>query len=132
VRAPRGIRHRDEHTAMKKVANRPLFRVVRVAPGTEYRRVEGNRRASRNGLVSDLPPEIPNVTMRNFCIAVRRGVCTRKENGATACLEAVCTLPTIASPWGPNKAPGSRGLRFGEGERGELAPACWCAAADSG
>ena len=44
--------------------------VVRVALGTGYHRVEGNRRASRNGPVSDLPPEIPtNVTIRNFCIA---------------------------------------------------------------
>jgi hypothetical protein len=34
--------------------------------------LEGNRRASRNGRVSDLPPEIPNVTIRTFCIAVRR------------------------------------------------------------
>jgi hypothetical protein len=28
-------------------------------------RVEGNRRAARNGPVSDPPPEIPNVTIRN-------------------------------------------------------------------
>jgi hypothetical protein len=47
------------------------FRGVRVAPGTRYHRVEGNRRA-KNGLVSDLPPEIPTVTIRNFCIGVRR------------------------------------------------------------
>jgi hypothetical protein len=40
---------------------------VRVAPGTGYHRVEGNRRASRNGRVSDLPPETPNVTtIRNL------------------------------------------------------------------
>jgi hypothetical protein len=32
--------------------------------------VEGNRRPSRNGPVSDLPPETPNVTIRNFFIAV--------------------------------------------------------------
>jgi hypothetical protein len=31
---------------------------------TGYQRVEGNRRASRNGPVSDLPPEIPIVTIR--------------------------------------------------------------------
>jgi hypothetical protein len=31
--------------------------VVRVALGTGYHRVEGNRRASRDGRVSDLPPE---------------------------------------------------------------------------
>jgi hypothetical protein len=29
---------------------------------TGYNRVEGNRRASRTGLVSDLPPETPHVT----------------------------------------------------------------------
>jgi hypothetical protein len=34
--------------------------VVRVAPGTVYHRVGGNRRASRNGRVSDPPPETPN------------------------------------------------------------------------
>jgi hypothetical protein len=33
--------------------------VVRVAPGTGFHRAEGHRRASRNGPVSDLPPEIP-------------------------------------------------------------------------
>ena len=33
------------------------FRVVRVHVSTGYNRVEGNRRASRNGRVSDLPPE---------------------------------------------------------------------------
>jgi hypothetical protein len=37
--------------------------VVRVAPGTSYYRVEGNRRASRNGPVSDLPPDVTNVTL---------------------------------------------------------------------
>jgi hypothetical protein len=34
-------------------------RVVRVALDTGYNPREGNRRASRNGRVSDLPPEIP-------------------------------------------------------------------------
>jgi hypothetical protein len=47
------------------------MRVVRVHVSTGYNRVEGNRRASRNGRVSHLPPEIPNVTIRNFFIAVR-------------------------------------------------------------
>jgi hypothetical protein len=44
--------------------------VVRVAFGTGYHRVEGNQRASRNDLVSALPPEIPTVTIRNCVIAV--------------------------------------------------------------
>jgi hypothetical protein len=69
---------RLRYTAMGKVANRdgrvwarrdrkwplnegqsPSVRGVRVAPGTGYTRVEGNRRASRNGHVSDIPPENP-------------------------------------------------------------------------
>jgi hypothetical protein len=40
----------------------PNPNVVRVAPGMGYHRVERNRRASRNGPVSDLPPEIPHVS----------------------------------------------------------------------
>jgi hypothetical protein len=44
--------------------------VVRVAPGTGYNRAEGFQRASRNGPVSDLPPEIPKVTIRHLFIAV--------------------------------------------------------------
>jgi hypothetical protein len=50
----------------------PNSRGVRVALGTGYDRVEGNRRASRNGRVSDLSPEIPHVTIRDFFIAVQR------------------------------------------------------------
>jgi hypothetical protein len=49
----------------------PKFRGVRVHVSTGYNRVEGNQRASLNGLVSDLPPETPNVTIRHFCVAVR-------------------------------------------------------------
>jgi hypothetical protein len=45
----------------------PNFRGVRVASGTGYNHVEGNRRASRNGLVT-VSPEIPNVTIRNLFI----------------------------------------------------------------
>ena len=44
----------------------PNSRGVRVHASTGYHRVERNRRASRNGRVSDLPPEIPHVTIRNF------------------------------------------------------------------
>jgi hypothetical protein len=47
---------------------------VRVHVSTGYNRVEGNRRASRDGLVSDLPPEIPHVTIRDLlhrCIISR-------------------------------------------------------------
>jgi hypothetical protein len=49
---------------------------VRVAPGTGYRRVEGNRRASRNGRVSDLPPQILQSRFATFFIAAQgaRGV----------------------------------------------------------
>jgi hypothetical protein len=48
----------------------PNPNAVRVTPGTGYHRVEGNRRASRNGPVSALPPEIPTVTIRDFISAV--------------------------------------------------------------
>jgi hypothetical protein len=44
----------------------PKFRGVRVHASTGYNRAEGNRRAWRYGLVSDLPPEIPHVTIRDF------------------------------------------------------------------
>jgi hypothetical protein len=57
----------------------PNFRGVRVALGTGYNPAKGNRRAWRNGRVSDLPPEIPNVTIRNFSISVRH----KTRGGAT-------------------------------------------------
>jgi hypothetical protein len=41
-------------------------RGVRVHASTGYNRVEGNRRASRNGLVSDLPPEILTFRFATF------------------------------------------------------------------
>ena len=54
----------------------PNVRGVRVHVSTSYNRVEGNRRASRNGLVSSSPtPETPTVTIRKRlrrCAAVRR------------------------------------------------------------
>jgi hypothetical protein len=37
----------------------PNSNVVRIALGTGYHRVEGNRRESRIGPVSDLQPKIP-------------------------------------------------------------------------
>jgi hypothetical protein len=52
-------------------ASDPDFRGVRVALGTGYNRVEGSRRASRNGLVSS-HPKIPNVTIRNLPSLTRR------------------------------------------------------------
>jgi hypothetical protein len=42
----------------------PNVRGVRVALGTGYNRVEGNRRASRNSLMSDLPPKTRNFLHR--------------------------------------------------------------------
>ena len=50
----------------------PNTRVVRAALGTGYNRVEGNRRASRNGRVSSSPTRILKVTIRNFFIAACR------------------------------------------------------------
>jgi hypothetical protein len=52
--------------ALERWANRKLSRRgVHASTGCNH--VEGNRRASRNGIMSDLPPEIPNVTIRSFC-----------------------------------------------------------------
>ena len=57
-------------TARQKMAlndlQQPNFRGVRVALGTRYNPGEGNRRASRNGRVSDLPPEILPVRFATF------------------------------------------------------------------
>jgi hypothetical protein len=39
------------------------FRIGYICLGMGYNRVEGNRRASRNGVVSDLPPEILTLTI---------------------------------------------------------------------
>jgi hypothetical protein len=50
----------------------PNTRGERVHVSTGYYPGEGNRRASRNSLVSDLPPEVPNVTIRNCCIGCLR------------------------------------------------------------
>jgi hypothetical protein len=47
---------------LNKSQHFPTFHVVRVALGVRYNRVEVNRRASRNGRVSDLPPEIATVS----------------------------------------------------------------------
>jgi hypothetical protein len=47
----------------------PHVRGVRVALGTGYHPGEGNRRASRNSREL-IPTRIPNVPIRNFCIAV--------------------------------------------------------------
>jgi hypothetical protein len=59
----------------------PNVRVVRVHASTGHNREEGNRRASRNGPVSDLPPEIPHATIRDFCIAVGWGRTARAASG---------------------------------------------------
>jgi hypothetical protein len=52
----------------------PNFRGVRVHVSTGHSRGERNERVLRNGRVSDLPSEIPTVTIRNFCIAVPRAL----------------------------------------------------------
>jgi hypothetical protein len=51
----------------------PNPNVVRVAPGTGYHRVQGNRRASRNGPVSDLPPETLTLRFATFASLYGRG-----------------------------------------------------------
>jgi hypothetical protein len=57
------------------------------SPRYGVHRVEGNRWASRNGPVSNLPPEIPSVTIRNFFIAALHLVAERgvaRERGGHA------------------------------------------------
>jgi hypothetical protein len=79
----------------------PNFRVVRVHVSTGYSRVEGNRRASRNGRVSVLPPEgeTPHVTIRN-CRMVSVSGC------ATTCRRT----PWCAASWA--SAAAARACRF--------------------
>jgi hypothetical protein len=48
----------------------PGFRGVREALGPGYTRGEGNRRASRNGRVSDLPRPKPHVATRDVVVGV--------------------------------------------------------------
>ena len=49
----------------------PNPNIARVRVSTGYHRVEGNRRASRNGPVSDLPPETPIATFSSLFFAGR-------------------------------------------------------------
>jgi hypothetical protein len=58
LRIVAGLARRDREWSLNE-GRIPNVRGVRVSPGTVYRRGEGNRRASCNGPVSDLPPEIP-------------------------------------------------------------------------
>jgi hypothetical protein len=57
--------------------------------GTGYNHGEGNRRTSRNGRVSDFPaPEIPNITVRSFFIALTHHVRLRDGFALVAAHEA--------------------------------------------
>jgi hypothetical protein len=60
----------------------PNFRGVRVHVSTGYNRAEGNRRALRNGRVSDLHPKSLRFA---FCTAVRRA--TLHRQGSVALME---------------------------------------------
>jgi hypothetical protein len=60
----------------------------RTGAGTGYNPVEANRRASRNGRVSDLPPEIPNAPIRNFFAS--RYVTCRWPSVAAQCSGVNC------------------------------------------
>jgi hypothetical protein len=52
--------HKTTENGPRTVDKSQTFRGVRVHVSTGYNPVEGNRRASRNGRVSDLPPETPH------------------------------------------------------------------------
>jgi hypothetical protein len=58
-----------QRMVLERWKNPTLSRRTCTYVSTGYNLDEGNRRASRNGLVSHLPPEIPTVTIRNFCAA---------------------------------------------------------------
>jgi hypothetical protein len=65
------VNARDWHVGTEKwflerLTDPKLSRRATCMLRTGYNRVEGNRRASRNGLVSDLPPGIPTVTIRRL------------------------------------------------------------------
>jgi hypothetical protein len=81
---------------------------------TGCNRVEGNRRASRNGRVSDLPPEIPNVTIRICSSCTALASVERSENAALCAqtrvrrLAATLSLSELSSSLfgaGPSSAP---------------------------
>jgi hypothetical protein len=109
---------------------------VRVAPGTGYHRVEGNQRESRNGPVSDLPPEIPKVTSRNFCVTVGFASSVAGWNCTTDASRMAAAPPSLTAPnksthqtphrvstgalrGAGSSARGAGGPRAGAGGRGE-------------
>jgi hypothetical protein len=96
---------------MDKTSN---TRAVRVHVSTGYNRVEGNRRASRNGLVSDLPPEILSITIR--CIAETRGSGSASERAGTATtrLRLYYALSTHAERGGWEERRGSGRVKVGQ------------------
>ena len=105
----------------------PNPNVVRVAPGTGYHRAEGNRRASRNGPVSDLPPEIPNVPIRSFVVAVWHGArlgWLQRQRGADP--GAAGAAPAAAGGHGPRPRPAVAAARGG-GRAHAPAQVCMCA-----
>ena len=55
-------------------------RGVRVHASTGYNRVEGNRRASRNDRVSDLPIEIPHVNDSQLFVSLYGGGGVQVDN----------------------------------------------------
>ena len=62
--------HGDASPAISLTDSSILLELSRVRATIVEREIGGRR---ENGRVSDLPPEIPNVTIRNFFIAVCRG-----------------------------------------------------------
>jgi hypothetical protein len=86
----------------------PNVRGVRVPVSTGYDPVERNWRASRNGRVSDLPPETPTVTIRNFIIAVGRESRAHERRIDTEATE----LLTFTVPCTCGSASPSRGSRL--------------------
>jgi hypothetical protein len=77
----------------------PIPDVIRVALGTGYHRVEGSRRASRNGPVSDLPPETLTSRFATFpSLYLRAVLCVKMSpEGQVEALQACLSGPSLAA-----------------------------------
>jgi hypothetical protein len=92
-----GLARRDREWSLDD-GRIPNPNVVRVAPSTWYHRVEGNRRASRNGRVSDPRPEIPTVTIRNCRIVVHLMRTCAVNDSAAASAVSLAASDSSSSP----------------------------------
>jgi hypothetical protein len=102
----------------------PNFHGVRVHVSTGYNRAEGNRRASRNDLVSDLPPETPDVTIRvvHRWLQVQKGRHVSVYYAATHAAHARPMLEVV----GHRTLAALQTTLAGAPQGARLAPSVWC------